>query len=85
MSKKSTAKTQDDFESELKGTTVEESVFDGTALSIIKTTNREYLIVKVPLDIKNLKAGELEVIGKAATKAEAVEKFKLQVVRNNII
>jgi len=85
MSKKNKAQTQDDFESELKGSTVEQVVFDGAALSIIKTSNKEYLIVKVPLDTKNLNAGELEVIGKAATKAEAVEKFKLQVVRNNII
>jgi hypothetical protein len=75
--------TQDEFESALKS---EELSLDGTALSVVRKSNSEFLIVKVPFDSVNLKGtGELEIVDTAGDRAEATEKFKILVVRNGII
>lgn len=74
---------QDEFESALKS---EELSLSGTALSVVKKSNREFIIVKVPFDNVNLKiAGEVEIVDIAGDRAEATEKFKILVVRNGII
>jgi hypothetical protein len=75
--------TQDEFESALKS---EVSSLDGTALSVVKKSNREFLIVKIPFDNINLSGtGQLEVVDTAGDRAEATEKFKILVVRNGLI
>jgi hypothetical protein len=75
--------TQDEFESALKS---EELSLDGIALSVVKKSNSEFLIVKVAFDNVNLKGtGELEILDTARDRAEATEKFKILVVRNGII
>ena len=75
--------TQDEFESALKS---EALSLDGTALSVVKKSNSEFLIVKVPFDNINLRGtGQLEVVDTARDRAEATEKFKILVVKNGII
>lgn len=64
---------------------VEEEILDGVAITILKTTINEYVIVKIPVDTKNLKAGKVEVIDTAFGKMEAVEKFKIACFKHNII
>jgi hypothetical protein len=80
MSKK--LKSQDDFESELKS---ELPVFDGIAITSLKKADGTFLIVKIPVDVKNLVAGEVEVVDTATSRMEATEKFKIAVARNGII
>lgn len=80
MSKKQ--KSQDDFESELKS---EVQVFDGKAVTILQDSPREFRLVKITLDLKTLEVGTVEVVDTAASKPEAVEKFKILVVRNGVI
>lgn len=84
MSAKSVKKpqSQDDFEAELKS---EPQVFDQAAITIIKIADRQFKIVKIPIDSKTLEMGELQVIDTAESKPEAVEKFKIAVARNGII
>lgn len=83
MSKKpNKPQSQDDFESELKS---EVQVFDQLAVTIVKIADRQFKIVKIPIDSKTLELGELEVIDTAESKPEAVEKFKIAVARNGII
>ncbi len=79
---KTAPQNQDDFEAELKS---EVAVFDGVALSILKIKDREFKIIKIPVDSKTLELGEAEVIGTADSKPEAVEKFKIAVARSGII
>lgn len=75
--------TQDQFESALKS---ESPTLQGTALSIVKKSNNEFFIVKVPFDNINLiETGELEIVDTAKNKSEATEKFKILVVKNGII
>lgn len=75
--------TQDEFESALKS---EVSSLDGTALGVVKKSNREFLIVKIPFDNINLSGtGQPEVVDTAGDRAEATEKFKILVVRNGLI
>jgi hypothetical protein len=82
MAKKINVQSQDDFESELKS---EVPVFDGVAVTIVKQGERAFKIVRVTIDSKSLELGELEVIGTADTKYEAVEKFKIAVIQNKVI
>ena len=58
--------------------------FDSVALSIVKTTEG-YSILSVELDSKTLTAGKVTVLDTAGHKQEAVEKFKINVVKNGII
>ena len=82
MAKKINVQSQDDFESELKS---EVPVFDGTAVTILRQGEYAFKIVKITVDSKTLELGELEVIGEAGSKYEAVEKFKIAVIQNKII
>lgn len=86
MAKKATPPTkvlsQDDFEAELKSTA---PTFDAVAVSIIKYSNREYKVVSIPIDSKTLKTGELEVLHEVDNRPEAVELYKISIVRNHII
>lgn len=84
MSKNNKSKevTQDEFESALKSET---AVFDGVALSVVKNSNREFKILKIAVDSKNLLAGEVEVVDVAGDRMEATEKFKILVVKNGLI
>jgi len=79
---KTIPKVQEDFEIQLKG---EPPVFDGVAVTIVKQGERSFKIVKITIDSKTLKLGELEVIESADTKYEAVEKFKIAVIKNKVI
>ena len=82
-SKNSEVLNQDEFESALKS---EEVSLDGTALSVVKKSNREFIIVKVPFDSVNLKvSGEVQVLDTAGDRSEATEKFKILVVKNGLI
>ena len=80
MSKKQ--KSNDDFESELKS---EVQTFDAIAVGSIKQTDGTYKIIKVAIDSKNLEAGTIEVLDTAEFRAEANEKFKINVVRLGVI
>jgi len=82
MAKKMNVQSQDDFEAELKG---EPENFDAVAISIIKYSNSQYKVVSIPIDSKTLKVGELEVLHEVTNRPEAVEQFKISVVRNGII
>ncbi len=75
-------KTHDDFEAQLKS---EVPIFDGVATGVLKLDNGKFQIVKVEIDVKNLKAGEVTVLDTADHKAEAVEKFKINVVKLGVI
>jgi hypothetical protein len=79
MSKKE--KTQDQFEAELKS---EKPVYDGVAITILKSAEG-FKLVRIPVDEKNLKAGEVEVVDTATSRVEAVEKFKILVARSGIL
>lgn len=79
MSKKKD--TQQDFEAELKG---EPQVFDTVTIGIAKTAVG-YSILKVSVDSKGLEAGEVVVLDTAESKAEANEKFKINVVKQGIL
>ena len=79
MSKKKD--TQQDFEAELKG---DPQVFDTVTIGIAKTATG-YSILKVSVDSKGLEAGGVEVLDTADGKAEANEKFKINVVKQGIL
>lgn len=79
---KNKKQSNDDFEAALKS---EPQVFDGVAVTILKKAEGGYNIVKVALDSKSLEAGEVTLIDAADNKYEAIEKFKLNVVREGII
>lgn len=85
MSKKAvvtTQMTQDDFEAELQS---KSAVFDQAAITIVKIKDRDFKIVKIPIDSTTLEVGKAEVVDTAEGKSEAVEKFKIAVARSGII
>lgn len=73
--------SSDDFEAALKS---EPQVFDSVTLGVVKT-DIGYSIIKVLIDSKTLETGEVEVIDTAESKAEANEKFKINVIRLKVM
>lgn len=74
--------SQDDFESELKSET---QVFDSVTLGISPRKEGGYNVISVKVDSKGLEAGEVTIIDTAEHKFEAIEKFKIAVVRQGVI
>lgn len=79
--KKTEVISQDEFEAALKS---EPQVFDAVTLGIVKTETG-YSILKVSVDSKGLEAGEVEVIDTADSRAEANEKFKINVIKLRVM
>lgn len=77
-----TALTQDEFEAELQS---EPLVFNSCAVGISPRSDGGYNIIKVPVDSKGLRTGEVVVLDTAEGKAEANEKFKIYVIRTGIL
>jgi hypothetical protein len=77
-----TAEQSDDaFEAALKS---EPEVFDVTSLALSPTAEG-FNLVKITLASKTLNVGSVEVIDTAQSKAEAIEKFKINAIRLKVI
>ncbi len=74
--------SQDAFEAELKS---EPQVFDGIAMGMVPRGDGGFRIVTVTLDTKSLEVGETTVVDTAESKAEAIEKFKINAIRLKVI
>lgn len=74
--------SQDDFEAELKS---EPLVFNTLTLGISPRSDGGFNIIKIPVDSKGLKTGELEILDTAESKFEANEKFKIHAIRQGVI
>ncbi len=74
--------SQDDFEAQLQSTP---QVFDAVTLGISAKKDGGFNIIQTKVDSKTLEAGEVTVIDTAENKLEAVEKFKINVVRLGVI
>lgn len=74
--------SQEDFEAALKG---EVQVFDALTMGIAPRVEGGYNIVKIALDSKGLEAGEVTVVDTAESKAEAIEKFKINAIRSKVL
>lgn len=83
MSKKTSAPiSQEDFEAELQSV---RQVFDAVTVGIAPKVGGGFNILKVSVDSKGLEAGVVEVIDTAEHKAEANEKFKINVVKLGVL
>lgn len=80
--KEQTTLTNDEFEEALKS---EPQVFDSLTMGIVPRKEGGFNIIKISVDSNGLEAGEVEVIDTAENKAEANEKFKINVVRLGIL
>jgi len=80
--KQTAPQTDDAFEAALKS---EPQVFDVTSLAISPRTGGGFNLVKVTLDSKSLEVGTVEVFDTAENKFEAIEKFKINAIRLQVI
>lgn len=74
--------SQDDFEAELKSET---QVFDVIALTIAPRKGGGFNILKVLVDSSDLEAGEVIILDEAENRMEAIEKFKIHVIRQGVL
>ena len=82
MSKAKKVETQDEFEASLRS---EPAVYDTVALSIVPRAEGGFHVIKVQIDSKSLKAGEIIVIDTVEERYQAADKFKYEVVANGLI
>ena len=74
--------SQEDFEAELQSTP---KVFDVVTLGISPKEGGGFNIIKVLVTSKGLEAGNVEVLDTAEDKFEAIEKFKINVVKQGVL